>query len=61
MRRASQPPGPDPDPTEMDERAALSADHMGIRQRRRLPEIAEITQDGLALELQCLARLAGSA
>jgi hypothetical protein len=45
----------------MDERAALSADHMGIRQRRRLPEIAEITQDGLALELQCLARLAGSA
>lgn len=53
--------GRDGGPTEMDERAALSADHMGIRQRRRLPEIAEITQDGLAFEPLCLPRLAGSA
>ena len=48
-------------PTEMDECPAPSADYMGIRQCRRLPEIAEITQDGLAFELPRLRRLAGSA
>ena len=53
--------GRDGGPTEMDERAALSADHMGIRQRRRLPEITEITQDGLAFEPLCQQRLANSA
>jgi hypothetical protein len=34
---------------------------MGIRQLRRLPEIAEITQDGLAFEPLCQQRLASSA
>jgi hypothetical protein len=33
---------------------------MGIRQRPRLLQIAEVTQDSLALELLCPARLAGS-
>ena len=53
--------GRDGGPTEMEERAALSADHMGIRQRRCLPEIAKITQDGLAFEPLCQQRLASSA
>jgi len=48
-------------PTEMDECPALSADYMGIRQCRRLPKIAEITQDGLAFEPLCQQCLAGSA
>ena len=46
---------------EMEERSTRPADHMGIRQRRRLPEIAEITQDGLAFEPLCQRRLASSA
>lgn len=45
----------------MEERSTRPADHMGIRQRRRLPEIAEITQDGLAFEPLCQRRLASSA
>ena len=45
----------------MEERPALSADHMRVWHCRRLPEIAEITQDGFAFEPLCLPRLAGSA
>ena len=48
-------------PTEMEECPTLPADHVRVWQWRRLLQIAEITQDGLTLELQCLARLAGSA
>jgi len=40
-------------PTEMDECPALSADHMRVWQSRRLLQIAEITQDRLALEPLC--------
>jgi hypothetical protein len=53
--------GRDGGPTEMDERAALSADHMGIRQCRRLPEMDEIAQHGLAFEPPCQFQLASSA
>jgi len=48
-------------PTELKERSAFSEDDMGIRQRRRLPEIGEIAENGLPLELPCQPCLTGSA
>ena len=48
-------------PAEMDECAAIAADQMGVRQCLRLPEIAEITQDGFAFELPRQFQLASSA
>ena len=45
-------------PAEVEESPTLSANHMRVWQCCRLPEIAEIMQDSLALEPLCLPRLA---